>query len=51
MFNTYGEAAASLRRYIGDTPQLNALDGDFETTDDELISYVKDTLIEINMDS
>ena len=51
MFATYSEAAAALRKFIGDTPQLNVLDGEFETTEDELISYIKDTLIEINMDS
>jgi hypothetical protein len=50
-FATYGEAAVALRRFIGDTPQLNVLDGEFETTEDDLISYIKDTLIEINMDS
>jgi hypothetical protein len=50
MFNSYEEAAKNLRRYIGDIPQLNYLDGDYETTDDELIDYIKDTLIEINMD-
>ena len=49
-FTTYAEAAIRLRRYISDIPQLNYLDGEFETTDDELVMYVQDTLNQINMD-
>jgi hypothetical protein len=49
-FTDYYEAAKSLRQYIGDYPQLNTLDNEFETTDDELVDYVKDALVEINLE-
>ena len=50
-FASYKEAAAALRRYLNDTPQLNELDEDFESTDDELEDYIKDCLNDINLNS
>jgi len=48
-FKTYDEAAVALRRYLNDVPQLNKLTKDFESTDDELIDYIKDTINNINL--
>ena len=50
-FATYRDAAQALRRYLNDTPQLNELDEDFESTDDELEDYIKDCLNDININS
>lgn len=47
---TYEQAEAKLRTFISDNPQLNVLDKDYECTYDELVDYIKDALIEINMD-
>lgn len=49
-FSTYRDAVISLRRYINDAPQLNELDEDFESTDDELEDFIKQSLNSINMD-
>lgn len=49
-FSSYGEAAVALRRYLSDTPQLNVLDNQPETNDDELVDYIKNALTSINMD-
>jgi hypothetical protein len=48
-FTTYKEAVDSLRRYLNDTPQLNTLDEEYESTDDELEEYIKDALNDMNM--
>lgn len=48
-FATYADAAKALRRYLNDTPQLNELDQDFESTDDELEDYIKDALNDLNL--
>jgi hypothetical protein len=48
-FKTYAEAATAFRRYLNDTPQLNELDEDYESTDDELGDFIKDTLNDINI--
>jgi hypothetical protein len=50
-FPTYEAAAAQLRKYLNDQPQLNELDEDFESTDDELVDYIKSSLNVINMDT
>lgn len=48
-FTSYKEAVDRLRRYINDIPQLNTLDRDYESTDDELEEAIKDCLVEINL--
>lgn len=48
-FPNYEVAGLALRRYINDVPQLNTLDRDFESTDDEMQDYIRETLIDINM--
>jgi hypothetical protein len=48
-FTTYEEAAKSFRRFIGDVAQLNTLDREIESTDDELMDYIKDALNDINL--
>jgi hypothetical protein len=50
-FTTYEEAAMSLRQYLNDQPQLNELDEEFESTDDELMDFIKGSLNTINMDT
>lgn len=47
-FSTYAEAATAFRRYLNDTPQLNTLDREIESTDDELVEFIKDALNEMN---
>lgn len=47
-FSTYKEAAHSFRRWLNDNAQLNTLDREIESTDDELEDYIKDALNEIN---
>lgn len=47
-FTTYAQAATSFRRWLNDNPQLNTLDRVVENTDDELITYIKDALNEMN---
>lgn len=47
-FATYAEAALAFRRYLNDTPQLNTLDREMESTDDELEEFIKDALNEMN---
>jgi len=47
-FASYSEAVIKLRRYINDIAQLNTLDREMESTDDELEDAIKDALIEIN---
>jgi hypothetical protein len=49
-YTTYEEAAKALRRYLNDQPQLNELDEDFESTDDELADFIKQSLNTINME-
>jgi hypothetical protein len=48
-FANYQAAAVAFRRYINDIPQLNTLDKDFESTDDELAEFIREALIDINM--
>jgi len=48
-FTNYADAVKKFRRYLNDTPQLNELDEDFESTDDELEDYIKDCLNDINL--
>jgi hypothetical protein len=48
-FPNYQTAAVAMRRYINDIPQLNTLDKDFESTDDELAEFIRETLMDINM--
>jgi hypothetical protein len=48
-FSNYQAAAVALRRYINDIPQLNTLDKEMESTDDELAIFIQDTLVDINM--
>lgn len=47
-FATYREAVVALRRFINDIPQLNTLDQEMESTDDELEEFIKDALNDIN---
>jgi hypothetical protein len=49
-YASYADAAKALRRYLNDVPQLNELDEDFESTDDELEDFIKQALNTINMD-
>lgn len=48
-FATYSEAVIALRRYLNDLPQLNTLDKEYESTDDELEDYIKSALNDINL--
>lgn len=48
-FANYKEAVDKFRRYISDIPQMNTLDREIESSDDELEDYIKDALVEINM--
>jgi len=48
-FTTYREAAIKFRQFISDYPQLNTLDKEFESTDDELEDFIKDALNDINL--
>jgi len=48
-FATYEDAAKNFRRFVGDLPQLNELDQRIESSDEEMIDYIKDTLNDINI--
>jgi hypothetical protein len=48
-FTSYRDAAVAFRKYINDIPQLNTLDREMESTDDELEEFIKDTLNDINI--
>lgn len=48
-FVTYKDAALAFRKWINDSPQLNTLDRDFESTEDELEDFIKDALNDINL--
>ena len=47
-FATYTEAATKLRDFLRDKQALNILDGVEESTDTDLIDYIKSALIDIN---
>jgi len=47
-FTNYRDAVVAFRRYLNDIPQLNTLDHEMESTDDELEDYIKDALNDIN---
>lgn len=47
-FANYTEAANKLRDFLKDKEALNILEGVKENTDDDLIDYIKTTLIDIN---
>ena len=49
-FNTYRDMALAVRRYIADQPQLNLLDREMESTDDDLEDAIKDTIIDMNVE-
>jgi len=47
-FASYRDAVVAFRRYLNDIPQLNTLDNEMESTDDELEEFIKDALNDIN---
>lgn len=48
-FTTYDEAAEKLREFLKDKAEYNTLDGQADTTDEDLVEYIKDTLNDINL--
>lgn len=48
-FENYRDAVVAFRRYLNDVPQLNTLDREYESTDDELEEFIKDALNDINL--
>ena len=49
MFADYREAVVAFRNYLNDIPQLNTLDNEMESTDDELLDFIYDALNDINL--
>jgi hypothetical protein len=50
MATTINDLNIKLRRFLNDTPDLNKLDRTAECTDEDLNDYIKDALIEINVE-
>ena len=48
-FASYREAVVAFRRYLNDIPQLNTLDREMESTDDELEDFIFTAMNNINM--